>query len=268
MADADPLLLVVNADDFGLTHGVCAGIVEAVQAGVVTTTSAMVCLPGAAERAGRWAAAIPGRVGIHLQLTDGIPCLPPAEIPSLVGPDGRFPRSASALGAVDPGEVRREWEAQLARLRGAGVNPTHADSHHHAHEHPSVHPVLVRFAADHGLAARALAPRHARLLRAAGVPCADACERRWYGADVTPGRFLALVRDAAARLGAGRALEVMCHPARPDRALASRSRYVEPRAAELRALTSPELRWALREAGIVPATHALLPRPAAHAGRA
>ena len=51
--------VVINADDFGLTEGVCAGIVKAIQAGGVTATTAMACVPGAVERLKRWAPKIP-----------------------------------------------------------------------------------------------------------------------------------------------------------------------------------------------------------------
>ncbi len=39
-------LLIVNADDFNLTDGVSRGIVEAYQRGILTSTTAMVNLPG------------------------------------------------------------------------------------------------------------------------------------------------------------------------------------------------------------------------------
>ncbi len=64
--------LIVNADDFGLTEGVSAGIVDAIERGVVTATTAMVAID-ASERLARLGPRIAGRVGLHLQLTGGIP---------------------------------------------------------------------------------------------------------------------------------------------------------------------------------------------------
>ena len=52
--------LIVNADDFGLTRGVSAGILAAYRHGIVTSTTVMITLdldreqlPGPAVRAGR-----------------------------------------------------------------------------------------------------------------------------------------------------------------------------------------------------------------------
>src|SRR5690606_4514223 len=46
-------ILIVNADDLGLSDGVTAGIVKAWQEGVVTSTSALVNIEGAPERIAR-----------------------------------------------------------------------------------------------------------------------------------------------------------------------------------------------------------------------
>ena len=43
-----PRQLIVNADDFGRTRGVSAGIVRAHLAGIVTSTTAMMNMPGVA----------------------------------------------------------------------------------------------------------------------------------------------------------------------------------------------------------------------------
>lgn len=48
---ADERHLVVNADDFGLSPGVNRGVIEAHEAGIVTSASLMVRWPGAAEAA-------------------------------------------------------------------------------------------------------------------------------------------------------------------------------------------------------------------------
>src|SRR5205085_11997778 len=58
-------LLIVNADDFGLSRGVNEGIIEAHTGGILTSTSLMVWRPGA-EHAAKVAAAHPAlSVGLH-----------------------------------------------------------------------------------------------------------------------------------------------------------------------------------------------------------
>jgi chitin disaccharide deacetylase len=83
-------------------------------------------------------------VGVHLTLVGERPVSPPRSIPSLVGPDGHLHSSAAAftrqylLGRIRPAEVTRELEAQVARVFGAGIRPTHLDSHQHVHVLPGV----------------------------------------------------------------------------------------------------------------------------------
>ena len=57
--------LIVNADDFGLTHGVNRAVADAHRHGVLTSASLMVDAPGA-EDAARLARELPGlSVGLH-----------------------------------------------------------------------------------------------------------------------------------------------------------------------------------------------------------
>ena len=63
-------VLIVNADDLGLSPGVNAGIIEAHLRGIVTSASLMVRQPAAREAA-RLARAHPGlSVGLHLDLCE------------------------------------------------------------------------------------------------------------------------------------------------------------------------------------------------------
>src|SRR4051794_39741974 len=60
--------LIVNADDFGQSRGVNAGIVEAHERGVVTSASLMVRWPAAAEAAACARSHPRLAVGLHLDL--------------------------------------------------------------------------------------------------------------------------------------------------------------------------------------------------------
>ena len=242
--------LFVNADDFGLTDGVTEGIVAAMGAGIVGGTTAMVCADGAPARLARIGPRFAGRVGLHLQLTGGVPCLPPGEIPTLVGPDGAFPRKKIAVANVDPDEVAREWRAQLARLRACGIEPSHLDAHHHIHKRPEAYPVYLDLARELGLPARALSAAMRADLAAAGLPHAQACVTDWFGQELSAGRLLELVDAAFAGLPDGSAVEVMTHPGRCDPALAAISSYAAGREAELRLLLDPGLGGELAARGI------------------
>jgi predicted glycoside hydrolase/deacetylase ChbG (UPF0249 family) len=58
----------------------------------------------------------------------------------------------SLAGQVEPADVRRECEAQLAALRSAGITPTHLDSHRHAHAMPGILAPVTAVAYDAGIA--------------------------------------------------------------------------------------------------------------------
>lgn len=243
--------LFVNADDFGLTDGVTEGIAAAMATGIVGGTTAMVCPDGAAARLERLGPALAGRVGLHLQLTGGRPCLPPSEVRSLVGPDGAFPRKKIAVGRVDPDEVRREWRAQLARLRDCGIEPSHLDAHHHIHKRPDVFPLFLELARELGLPARAVSDDMRRALAAAGIPHAGACLTDWFGQEPSRERFLDLVAQAAAGLPHGAVIEVMTHPGHCDATLSAISTYAAGRETELGVLCDPALAASLSERGFV-----------------
>ena len=84
-------LLIVNADDYGLTEGISRGILHAHREGIVTSTSAMPLGP-AYPKVAKWLAGedVLG-VGVHLAAVgEDPPLLSAREIPSLVGRRGHL----------------------------------------------------------------------------------------------------------------------------------------------------------------------------------
>ena len=74
--------LIVNADDFGRTHQVSDGILSAHCDGIVTSTTVMMSMPGAARDLTRALAEAPKLgLGVHLVFTAGRPLLPPEWVP-------------------------------------------------------------------------------------------------------------------------------------------------------------------------------------------
>lgn len=102
--------LIINADDFGLTDGVSRGIVEALDSSIVRSTSVMLCAEGSGARLEGRRESLAGRVGIHLQLTDGVPCSEPPLVPTLTARDGMFPSRAREV-SVAKIDLRREGVA-------------------------------------------------------------------------------------------------------------------------------------------------------------
>jgi predicted glycoside hydrolase/deacetylase ChbG (UPF0249 family) len=242
--------LIINADDFGLTDGVCRGVVQAINHGLVSSCTAMVCMPGAAERISRWAPQIAGKIGLHLQLTgDCPPCLPLDEITTLVDSEGRLPRLPQDVTA-DPIEVAKEWRAQVAGLRDLGVEPNHLDSHHHIHQWPEYYPVYADLAAEFGLPVRNQKRCMANILQARGVRYPATCVTDWFGDNTDLKGLLACLETVFAKVGDDQLVELMCHPGYSDHDLESISSYTSPREAELRVLTSVQAATALSNMGV------------------
>jgi predicted glycoside hydrolase/deacetylase ChbG (UPF0249 family) len=242
--------LIFNADDFGLTDGVCTGVAEAIAGGAVKSTTAMVCTPGGKERLAHWGPKLHGQIGLHLQLTGGKPCLDPANVRSLVTEQGEFPRSSSQVKTADLSEVKREWAAQFERLEQWGFTPTHLDSHHHVGTKPDIVAAYVETARLHGVPARTISSSSTSLLRNSGVPCADLCVTEWYDADLTPRGLLRLIESTFSSLHGRGTIEIMCHPGYADAELATSSTYVKQRERELITLTSTELMKGLQRMDI------------------
>ena len=261
-------VLVVNADDFGLTPGVCEGILRAGRDGVVTSTSVLAVAPAFHSHAAALRDSGLG-VGCHVALVGEDPLLlGPSEIPTLVDQAGRPAASWRVLlrrwvtGRLDPDDVRREAAAQLAACRAVGLVVDHLDTHQHVHLLPSVGAVLVDLCASEKVGA-ARRPDAAAGLQGAGVRrLARGFAARATSAGVrVPAGFAGL--DGAGHLGTGGmaaaveqlgrsgavSAELGVHPGAdpdPDR---SRYQWGYDWSGELAAVCSDELRDAVDRAG-------------------
>ncbi len=238
-----------NADDFGMSAGVSRGIVEAMNLGVVGTTTALIGSDIDDADIVDHASVISGRIGLHLQLTNGRPRLPANEVPSLVDSSGNFPRKRFQVKRPDPQEIVREWCAQADYLRHLGIEPTHLDFHHHVHLLPAAFEAYVELAQRLGLPARTGSPRVRNLLRSQGIRCADHFTARFIEPRCTAEHLFSILEESAKGMSDGELLEVMCHPGRPDERLAEISTYTTPRAQELALFTEQGLEDQLREIG-------------------
>lgn len=151
--------LIVNADDLGWTPGVNRGIAEAHRRGLVTSTSLLA--NGAAFASG---VDVAGKapslgVGVHLNLSDGHPVLERSKVSSLVNDEGIFAGGPESLllrlasRSISLEEVEREWNAQIAKVREAGIQPTHLDGHKHVHMLPGLFEIALRLAKRHKIGA-------------------------------------------------------------------------------------------------------------------
>ena len=184
--DSGSRLLIVNADDYGLTPAVSRGILRAHRDGIVSSTSILVVAPAFASTAS-WLHDAPGLgVGIHFALVgEDPPLLSGKEIPTLIDSRGRLLLNwwrfglRVLRGAIDPGDVERELDAQMERALGAGLRPDHVNSHQHLHLWPPIREVVLRLCRRHGIRAIRVPRSQGRRLAGFGtMRLASRLERR------------------------------------------------------------------------------------------
>ncbi len=250
--------LVVNADDFGFTRDVNQGIVEAHQHGILTATTLMATGP-AFENAVQLARENPKLdIGCHLVLVGEPPF--PLTVPQLI-----FAVARKRL------RIYEELAAQVRRILDAGLHPTHLDTHKHTHLLPPVLDAVARISEEFKIpwvrrpfdfpltpegvstakratskAMGAMRGHSARVLARHGCRSTD----HFAGFQITGHYDAASLAKVLRELPAG-STEFMCHPGLLGEELrGARTRLKESREAELRALTSPEVRASIEECGI------------------
>jgi chitin disaccharide deacetylase len=254
--------LITNADDFGFTRDVNAGIIEAHRRGILTATTLM-ANGDAFEDAVLLARETPSLdIGCHVVLVQGR---------SVVDPAKELPRTlADLLQAVIQGKlpIYDEVAAQVRKIVAAGIRPTHLDTHKHTHLLPPVLDAVARVARefdipwvrrpfDFGIDAKArwtkravtfgmrmMKPRFAGALN--GLRTTD----HFTGFQITGTLDHTSLARTLEQLPPG-VTEFMCHPGRlgPELRTAA-TRLKESREIELAALLSPETRRVIEQRGI------------------
>lgn len=263
--------LIVNADDYGMTASVSAGIRQAHLGGIVTSTTVMMNMPDA-EDALRLAPPTLG-LGVHLTMTEGVPLLPAERLPRLLGladgvhfPDWPIVRAHAPTLPTD--EIAAEWRAQVERFRAiTGRTPDHLDSHHHsAYYSYALYTLLLDLAAEYGCALRLPyredgLPVPGDLLAVPEDFPADETPRDLAGRRGLrfPHRFISRFYDDGASLDVLLALlddlddgvtELMTHPGLADAGLEQITSYNRQRARELDLLTHPRVTEKIDALGI------------------
>jgi chitin disaccharide deacetylase len=132
----DSKLLIIHADDMGLSHSVNTATIKAFDNKGITSGSIMVPCPWSLEIM-TYIKDHPGiDAGVHLTLTaewglykwGGV--TPSDQIRSLLDKNNNFYPSVEELGkAVKPEEALKEMKAQVDKVIAMGIKPTHIDTH-------------------------------------------------------------------------------------------------------------------------------------------
>ncbi len=224
-------------------------------------------------------------VGCHIVLVGGTAVASPAEIPSLADRNGALPKSLLGFAAkVSSGQIRAadiatEVTAQIQKIRSAGIEPTHIDTHKHTHAHPKVMDVIGQVARDGGITrirrpierlgksweGGGLSKQFAAAVAVRTVAAEFESLAQKYGLRA-PDHFLGLamtgqlgpteLRRMIENLPEG-TVEIMLHPGICDRELAGTgSRLQQQRQLELDGLTDADVKHTVQKEGIQLITYA------------
>ena len=218
-------MLIVNADDFGLSPGVNAGVARTHEEGILTSASLMVRWP-AAEEAAAYAAQTPSLgVGLHVDLGEW------------EYRNGQWVQLYDVVDMEDPLAIEREIRAQLDSFhRLMGRRPSHIDSHQHVHDHEP-RPVFLRIAEELAIPLRGNTP---------GIHHLNFYGRTRRGAQLGDGLSVELLLDAIGSLPRG-VSELGCHPGIEGD---TGSIYERERSQEVEILCDPRVRAALEQGGV------------------
>jgi predicted glycoside hydrolase/deacetylase ChbG (UPF0249 family) len=131
----DSKMLIVHADDVGMTHSVNAATIKALESGGVNSASIMVACPWFPEIADYAKTHADADFGLHLTLTAERvyyrwgPVARRDKVPTLVDENGYFRHDWNAGTHIEPKDVEQEIRAQIDRAYAMGIRPTHLDSH-------------------------------------------------------------------------------------------------------------------------------------------
>lgn len=279
--------LIINADDLGWTDGVNRGILDAFRGGIVTSTSVLANGAAFAEAVKTAKSAPRLAVGVHLNLSDGAPTADRERVTSLLNDDGAFADGPEGLllkrarGVLVLDEVEEEWDAQIQKVRDAGIRPTHLDGHKHVHMLPGLFEIGLQLAKKHGIEAIRVSLEESSLRTALAFGSQDrAGVVMKQGVQARGLKLLARsARKQAARMGIATAdyfcgiaqtgeltlkgvgqllknlpegtTELMCHPGYADEALQkTETRLQASRQKELEILTDTRIRNLVASQGI------------------
>ncbi len=221
--------VIFNAEDFGCSHGINRGVVEAHERGVISSASLVVEGPAAPEAVDLARRHPRLALGLDVSFTD---------------------EHRSLIDLEDPLACRAELWRQYQRFRDlTGREPTHLDSHHHVHRHPVRRRLFEELADAFGLPLRDRPP----------VIFKGGFYGQWEHGLFDPEKvsFAALEGILRHEVREG-VYELACHPGYFDPAF--EAVYHREREHELRTLLDPRLPGLLAELGLRLISFADLPQ--------
>jgi chitin disaccharide deacetylase len=252
--------VIVNADDFGLHRSINDAIALAHSEGIVTSTSLMPYgFAPAFDHALSKTEVLPNLdIGLHF---------------TLVGADGLPGTFKEFLGRKISGEFPAVWiedllRRQLESLLSRNIKVTHIDSHQHLHALPSIMAVVAKVASEYGIRAVRL-PRESmgyfgaksgrvvaskclyllanfskKYLDTNGIAYTDHFAGMAVSGKLTPSVLARIVNHLTPGT-----TEIICHPGASNDDLSKQFDWGYNWEHELRAVTSVDNKFAIRDRG-------------------
>lgn len=159
-------LLLVHADDVGMSHTVNVVTIDALKKGMVSSASIMVPCPWFPEIAAYAKEHPEIDFGLHLTLTSEWrlyrwrPVAPIDKVPGLLDQEGFMWRSERMTAQkATPQEVEMELRAQIERALAFGIKPTHLDTHMGTlYARPDFFEVYAKLGKEYGIPIMAMRP--------------------------------------------------------------------------------------------------------------
>jgi predicted glycoside hydrolase/deacetylase ChbG (UPF0249 family) len=185
---ANDKLLMVHADDVGMSHSVNLATIEALKKGQVTSASIMIPCPWMPEIAAYAREHPEVDFGLHLTLTSEWkyyrwrPVAPPDQVKGLLDPEGYMWRSeVDTAKHATPQEIETEIRAQIERAKAFGIKPTHLDTHMGTlYTRPDFFDVYTKLGKEYGIPVMVMraTPEAIAYGKASGIPIGETALRK------------------------------------------------------------------------------------------
>ncbi|MBV8905198.1 MAG: ChbG/HpnK family deacetylase [Acidobacteriia bacterium] len=219
------ILVIVNADDLGMSHEVNEATFELMAVSRITSATLLANAPATEEAISQLARFPRCSFGVHLNAVEYKPLTRSKGISELVDSEGnlqRLPMGFKFSPAMLQG-IYTEFGAQIEKLRARGVPVSHLDSHMHVHLNPPLFPVVKALQLKYGI--RKLRMRHYLPLPGERLPLQRILKRslqnwalRHVGSGITTDAGAELSKFVTAGFGLPisiRTVEILTHPGHP-----------------------------------------------------
>jgi predicted glycoside hydrolase/deacetylase ChbG (UPF0249 family) len=254
----DARLLILNTDDFGMSHSINEAVIRTIQAGAASSCTLMVPCPWGLHGVHLLRENPDISFGVHLTaVSEAVyyrwgPLTSKEKVLSLVDEAGYFyseERIPEFLARVNLAELELEFRAQIEAVLAAGLEPTHVDSHCEVHtRREDVFDMTVGLAREYGLAMRVGRQSFIEKLQRQGLPTLDHRLLDSYHVETQakPAYYFEGLRNLPAGL-----TEWAIHPSLVTGELKAIGNNWPVRQADFEFLMSPETRAIIEQEGII-----------------